>query len=364
MVEPSEVATCQRRASYSYADDVISFDALWASAVKCCLGVNWKPSVKQFMNNLAFEILRMSTALALGAWVNGRPQEILILYPKKRQGLSIKFPDRVYQRSINDNVLYPEMVRHFIAGNCACQKGKGPDYARMLLKKYLWNFYANYGLDGYILQIDISGYYPNMRHDKVKECFREYIPWDVEQHIEEVLDQQYVGDVGYNPGSQMVQIAGISLLNHLDHHIKEDLRRRYYLRYMDDFTIIGRTAEELQVVLDDIKIRLADLGFSVSEKKTHIQPLSERFRFLGFDYKMTDTGKIIMTVNPESVKHERKKIFRLNMLAAQGEITYDKVDECLNSYVAHLEHGNSDNLIVRLREYNKSIRQEAQRIYA
>ena len=312
----------------------------------------------------AFEILRMSTALALGTWVNGRPQEILILYPKKRPGLSIKFPDRVYQRSINDNVLYPEMVRHFIAGNCACQKGKGPDYARMLLKKYLWNFYANYGLDGYILQIDISGYYPNMRHDKVKECFREYIPWDVEQHIEEVLDQQYVGDVGYNPGSQMVQIAGISLLNHLDHHIKEDLRRRYYLRYMDDFTIIGRTAEELQVVLDDIKIWLADLGFSVSEKKTHIQPLSERFRFLGFDYRMTETGKIIMTVNPESVKHERKKLFRLNMLAAQDEITYDKVDECLNSYVAHLEHGNSDNLIVRLREYNKSIRQEAQRIYA
>ena len=182
MTEPCEVAVCSRRApSYSYKDDVISFDALWESALKCCQNVMWKPSVKAFMNNLAFEILRMSTSLANGTWKNCRPHEIIIQYPKRRNGLSIRFPDRVYQRSINDNVLYPEMTRHFIIGNCACQKGKGPDFARMLLKKYLWNFYANYGIEGFVLQIDISSYYATMQHEKVHECFRRYIPWGVEQ---------------------------------------------------------------------------------------------------------------------------------------------------------------------------------------
>lgn len=360
MTEPCEVAVCSRRApSYSYKDDVISFDALWESALKCCQNVMWKPSVKAFMNNLAFEILRMSTSLANGTWKNCRPHEIIIQYPKRRNGLSIRFPDRVYQRSINDNVLYPEMTRHFIIGNCACQKGKGPDFARMLLKKYLWNFYANYGIEGFVLQIDISSYYATMQHEKVHECFRRYIPWGVEQYIEDILDQQYVGAVGYNPGSQMVQIAGISFLNHIDHFAKERLCQKYYIRYMDDFFILGRTMEEMVAVLKELEARLAELGLAVSKKKTHIKPLSEGFRFLGFDYRMTETGKIVMTIRPDSVKHERRKLYRLVMKVRRGEITIEKADECYNAWRAHAEHGNSHQLLKKLDEYYRDLKWRA-----
>ena len=360
MVEPCEVATYQHRTPfYSFYRDVADYDALWESAHKCSLGVGWKPSVKHYMNNLPLEILKMVRALEDGTWKNGRPHEIIIPYPRRRQGSAIRFPDRVYQRSMNDNVLYPEMTRHFVIGNCACQKGKGPDFARMLLKKYLWNFYSNYGIDGYILQIDIKSYYPNMRHDKVKNCFRRYIPWDIEKHIEEVLDQQYDGEIGYNPGSQMVQIAGISLLNPLDHYIKERLHARWYIRYMDDFLILGKTREELQKILTVIKERLAALGFSVSEKKTHIKPLSETFRFLGFDYRITKTGKIIMTINPESVKHERRKLYRLIKKVACGETTIQKADECYTAYKAVVKHGNSHQLLAKLDEYYISLKRRA-----
>lgn len=360
MVEPCEVAICQHRApSYSYEEDVISFDALWESALKCCQNVMWKPSVKAFMNNLAFEILRMATLLANGRWKNCRPHEIIIQYPKRRNGLSIRFPDRVYQRSINDNVLYPEMVRHFVIGNCACQRGKGPDFARMLLKKYLWNFYIKYGTEGFVLQIDIKSYYATMQHEKVNECFREYIPWEIEQHIEEILDQQYVGPIGYNPGSQMVQIAGISFLNHLDHYVKERLHQRYYIRYMDDFFVLGRTFEEMVMVLNEITAKLAALGLAVSPKKTHITPLSEGFRFLGFDYRMTETGKVIMTVRSDSVKHERKKLYRLVMKVQREEITVEKADECYGAWRAHAEHGDSYQLLAELDKYYRDLKWRA-----
>ena len=49
--EPCEVADYRRSASLSYAD-VINFDNLYDSALKCRSGVAWKPSVKQFCNNL------------------------------------------------------------------------------------------------------------------------------------------------------------------------------------------------------------------------------------------------------------------------------------------------------------------------
>ena len=290
-----------------------------------------------------------------GTWKNGKPKPIKILYPKKRDGLSIAFKDRVYQRSINDNVLYPSVQKSFILDNCACQKGKGIDFARKRLKKHLWNHYCHYGTEGYLLQIDIKGYYPNMRHDAVKAKFKRYLNNEVYEAICNVLDTQYVGDVGYNPGSQMVQIAGISLLDDLDHYCKERLHAKHYMRYMDDILIIHHDKAELEAMLEDIREQLAEIGFRVHEEKTHITPLSKGFLWLGFEYRITDTGKVIMTLNSANVKHERRKLRKMVKLAKAGKITKEKVDECYKSWKANASKGNSYKLLQRMDEYYEDL---------
>ena len=339
-------------------DRIIDYDALWESAMKCKRGVIWKPSAKHYNLNAVEETHRMVRKLEEGTWKNGKPKPIKIMYPKKRDGLSIAFKDRVYQRSINDNVLYPSVQKSFILDNCACQKGKGLDFARKRLKKHLWNHYCHHGAEGYILQIDIKGYYPNMRHDAVKAKFRRYLPDDVYEAICDVLDTQYVGDVGYNPGSQMVQIAGISLLDDLDHYCKERLHARHYMRYMDDILIIHHSKETLEAMLEEIKEKLDEVGFQVHEEKTHITPLSKGFLSLGFEYRLTDTGKIIMTLNSANIKHERKKLQKLVKLAARGEITKAKADECYKSWKANAAKGNSYKLIRRMDEYYNNLWRE------
>ena len=62
-------------------------------------------------------------------------------------------------------------------------------------------FYINHGADGYILQIDVKKYYPSMRHDVVKEMFRKKLDPNIYEVVARILDDQYRGDVGYNPGS-------------------------------------------------------------------------------------------------------------------------------------------------------------------
>jgi hypothetical protein len=297
----------------------------------------------------------MVEKLESGKWTNGKPRPIQIMYPKKRDGLSISFRDRVYQRSINDNVLYPSVTKSFIMDNCACQKGKGVDFARKRLKKHLWNHFTHCGREGYVLQIDVKGYYRNMRHDAVKAKFKRYLDDEVWKMVCDVLDTQYVGDVGYNPGSQMVQIAGISLLDDLDHYCKERLRCKHYIRYMDDVLIIHPEKSHLVEVLEEIKRKLAEIGFEVSEKKTHIKPLTKGFRYLGFDYRLTETGKVIMTLNSENVKHERKKLQRMVKLAKQGKIKKSKVDECYHSWKTNASKGNSYKLIRRMDQYYRDL---------
>lgn len=336
-------------------DDITDFEALYDSMRKCRCGVSWKPSTLHFTLNGIEECLKMEARHKSGTWKNGRPKEIIINYPKRREGLSISFKDRVYQRSINDNALYPIMTRSFVYDNAACQKGKGTDFARERIRKFLWKHYCNHGNNGYILHIDIKGYYPNMRHDAVNAKFAKHLPNDIYQLAIDVLDTQYSGDVGYNPGSQMVQIAGISLLDELDHLIKEDLHEKSYIRYMDDLWITSESKEQLEYDLYEITVALVSIGFSPHPTKTQIKKLSDGFLFLGFNYRLTSTGKIVMTLNGKNVKHERRKLKKLVEKAKRGETTRAKVEECYKSWKAHASKGDSFKLLQRMDAYYNNL---------
>lgn len=334
---------------------IIDPDQLFDSMMKCKNTVSWKPSVKAFVLNGEKNIQKMNERLTNGTWINGKPKPILITYPKRREGLSISFKDRVYQRSINDNSLYPNITRSFIYANCACQKGKGTDFARSLLKKYLWRYFCKYGNQGYVMQIDIHGYYANLKHNYVNLYFKKSLESSVSNMAIEILENQYAGSVGYNPGSQMVQIAGIAFLNDLDHYIKEVLKVKYYIRYMDDLIIIHNNKEEIQQYMDCISIELNKLGLSLNEKKSKIQSLSKDFLYLGFVFRITSTGKIIMTLNPSNIKHWRRKLKRLVLKAKRGEIQKCKIEEAFDCWKANAMKGNSYKLISRMEKYYQEL---------
>lgn len=224
---------------------ITDYDQLFVSMLKCKKNVSWKPSVKSFVLNGVENCLKMEEQLQNDTWINRKPKPIVVTYPKRRECLSIPFRDRVYQRSINDNSLYPQTTKHFVYTNIACQKFKGTKKAMDVMRHYLHRYYINNKTNvGYVVWIDIHGYYQNMRHKDVNECFYKMCDSDTASMSQDVLDTQYSGDIGYNPGSQMVQIAGISLLNELDHFIKEKLHCKSFIRYMDDSYLITNDKEK------------------------------------------------------------------------------------------------------------------------
>lgn len=278
-----------------------------------------------------------------------------VTYPKPRDIVSICFRDRVYQRSLNDNAIYPAMTKSFIQHNCACQKDKGTDYARAVLDEFLHQHYRKYGRAGGVLQVDVHGYYPNMKHQVAKDKFKKHLEPDIYKRAEAVLEDQYEGDVGYNPGSQMIQIAGISVLDELDHFIKEQLGIKRYLRYMDDFLLMHEDLEYLEYCKVKVIEKLAEYGFEPNPKKTKVIPITEEILFLGFYYRLTETGKIIMRLNPANVKQERKKLYRLVAKAKKGELSKAKVDECFNGWKDHAAKGTSYQLLRRMEAYYKEL---------
>ena len=315
----------------------------------------WKDSTAHFILNGLEEVLKLERQLKDGTYTARPPVSFRVTSPKPRDIISITFRDRVYQRSLNDNVIYPAMTRQFIYDNGACQKGRGTDFARGRLRAFLQKHYRRYGREGYVLQCDIKGYYPNMRHDTAKKTFRKQLDDWTYNASAKVLTEQYSGEIGFNPGSQMIQIAGISVLSDMDHMIKERLGIKYYVRYMDDFILIHPDREHLEACRIRIGDYLAGIGFWLHDEKTRIYPITDGIPFLGFHWSLTETGKVLMQLNSDSVRRERRKLKRLVHKCLKGEIPKAKVYECYAGWKQHAAKGNSWKLIRRMDQYLKSL---------
>ena len=332
-------------------EETIGFERLYESMLKCKNGVMWKDSVASYRLNAIERTISLSKDLSYGTYKARPPVRFRITSPKPRETASIAFRDRVYQRSLNDNIIYPIMSNSFIYDNYACQKGKGTDAARNRLKEFLRKYYKKHGHIGYVAQFDIKGYYPNMDHEVTEQMFKDKLPNDVYSAVVEILHEQYDGVKGYNPGSQLIQIAGISILDGYDHYAKEQLHAKYYIRYMDDFLIISHDKEYLEECVNKTREYLLSLKFEINEKKTRIFPISDGIEFLGFKYKLTETGKVIMNIKPSNVKRERKKLRRLVNRSKRGLIPKEKVDESYAAWRNHASKGNAYNLLNRMDEY-------------
>lgn len=343
--------------------ETVGFEMLYESHIKAQRGVTWKGSVAGFSLHGLEQVQKLADDLATGKYTPRPTVAFSISKPKPRDILAVAYQDRVYQRSINDNVLYPVMTKSFVKENGACQTGRGTDYCINLLKKNMRRFYINHGCGGYFLQIDVRKYYPSMRHDRVKEMFQAKLDDEAYRTVASILDWQYPGEIGYNPGSQMVQIAGISFLDGVDHFIKEKLRIKDYVRVMDDMVLIHEDKEYLKYCLEKVTEELHELGLTVNPKKTRIVHLKDGITFLGFRWRLTKTGKVIMKVKRQSIKETKNILTKLMRMYARGMRSRRCIEDSFRTRISFISKGNSYKIVQTLKKWfaERMVRYERER---
>ena len=331
-------------------DSIMGYDALFESLQKCKRGVAWKSTTGYYIHNWNTELLRMEEELKNGTYKKHKPKFFTITDPKVREIMSIHFRDRIYIRSLNDNAIYPQISKSLIPDNFACQKGKGTDKARLRLKEFMQSYYRKYGTEGAYLQCDIKGYYPNMNRQFSKEVVGFYLDELTNELIQIELDY-HPGDVGYNPGEQTIQNVGILALDKLDHYIKERLRIKYYIRYMDDFILFHHDKGYLEYCKDEIAKYLSDIYMALNPKKTYIKPITDKIYYLGYVYRLSPTGKVYAVVDPNKIKRAKKRIKRLIRLVHEGERTKYDVDTYFKCWKASVRFGDSVILLQKLNKW-------------
>ena len=278
-----------------------------------------------------------------------------IYEPKKLEIVSTRIKDRVFQRSLCDNYFEEAMQKSFIYDNCACQKGKGTSFARKRLLCHLQQHFRQNGLIGHVLKCDVKDFFGSTSHETAYKavCKRVQDRW-VRAKAKEIIDSFNHGpnpNVGMGLGSQVTQIIQLAVLDDLDHFIKEQLHIEHYVRYMDDFILIHESKEYLKQCKTEIEKQLNMIGLKLSVKKTQICPVTQPIKFLGFSYRLTETGKVVIKLLKEKVSHERRKLSKQVCLAKQGVLSKTKVDHCFQSWKSHACFGDNYTTITKMETY-------------
>jgi hypothetical protein len=190
-----------------------------------------------------------------------------------------------------------------------------------------------------------------MRHDYVEGLFKKHLPPEIYALVLDVLRTQYPSDIGYNPGSQLVQIAGISVLDGIDHFIKEQLRIKHYVRYMDDGILISHDKAELQNALKALRVELAKIGYEFNPNKTHIAPIKQGITFLGFKFRLTPTGKVLMQIPKSKLADKKRELkSRVGEARKRGK-PRSFVDESYRDWRTHALKGNNHKVIYMMDKY-------------
>lgn len=324
-------------------EKIYNFESLYRAYRKARRGKQWKEAAAKFEINM-LEALHLLGIMLKEKTYKPAPYHTFFVYePKKRVVMSNSYKDKVVQHALCDEVLEPLLSKAFIYDNYASQPNKGTHFGLGRLDKFMREYYRHHGAEGWILKGDVSKYFYSIRHDILKQQIRKYVhDPDVLWLVDMIIDS--TEGVGIHIGNQSSQLFAILYLSGVDHFVKEQLRIKYYGRYMDDFYLIHPDKEYLKYCLEQITARMGELGLELNNK-TQIMPLSQGIDFLGFHTYLLPSGKVIRKVRRRSKGNARRRLKKMKPLVDAGKIPASAPAQSHQSWRGHAAKGNCYHLI-------------------
>ena len=166
--------------------------------------------------------------------------------------------------------LIPVFMKGMYDFSCGSVPGRGIHYGKNYIEKFIKNHPKEIK---YALKIDIRHFYESVNIELLKERFRKTIKDEIFLNlIFCVLDS----NAGVFPDGRVVK-SGLPIgfytsqwfanwfLQPFDHFVKEELKARCYVRYMDDIVILGNNKRELHKMLERIRAYLGDMDLTIKD---------------------------------------------------------------------------------------------------
>lgn len=265
-------------------------------------------------------------------------REFTIYEPKMRLIKSLPIKDRIVHQWYIEEFIKPYIVKRFIKDTYACLENRGTHKAAYQVKRYM-RIKRYERKNYYILKCDIKKYFYSIDKNILFKLMQKYIKdqklLNLTKNI--IFDEESLK--GIPIGNYTSQYFANIYLNELDQFIKQDLKLKYYVRYMDDFIILVDTKKEAQVLLEKIRSFLKEHLELELNSKSRYYPNHQGVNFCGYvifeDY---------LLIRKRSKKDINKKIKTWNMAYLNSSLNEDYVRSSINSWLAHISHADTYRL--------------------
>ncbi len=328
-------------------NEIVNFSNLLLAAKKAQKGKRFRDNVLAFNYNLESELFRLQAELQSKTYHPGAYRTFEIFEPKPRMISAAPYRDRVVHHALC-NIIVPIFERTFIDDSYANRIGFGSHRALRRCTEFARS-------SKYVLQCDIRKYFPSIDHEILKSQLRCKIKCrDTMQLIDTIIDSSNIQEpaIDYFPGDDLLmplerrrglpignltsQFFANVYLNSFDHFVKEQIKATKYLRYVDDFALFS----DDKIFLEQAKIKIAEylsnLRLRLHSVKSQIFATKQGVSFVGFRI-LPDR----IRVRNHNLRQGRKRLQQMLCDYKNGKIELDKISQSIQSWVAHLEHGDT-----------------------
>lgn len=326
---------------------IISFSNLLDASRKAQKGKRFRDNILTFNHNLESELFQLQTELETKTYCPGKYKTFILQESKKRLISAAPYRDRVVHHALC-NIIVPIFERALISDTYANRIGFGSHRA---LKKFTTFARSS----RYVLQCDIRKYFPTIDHDILKTIIRRKIKcldtlWLIDKIIDNSNDQEPVIDYfpdddlltpfqykrGLPIGNLTSQFFANIYLSGFDHFAKQTLNVQKYLRYVDDFAFFHDDWHFLTDSRLAVEDYLSSLRLKIHPIKSQLFETKHGATFVGFRVFPTH-----IRVKNQNLRRARKRLRIMQQSHTKGTLTDLEFECSLQSWLAHLNHGDT-----------------------
>lgn len=301
---------------------IIDRDNLRSACHKALLGKRSRADARSFTTYLERNLAEMAAQLESGEFPLGRFHQFVIHDPKERIITAPCFAERVLHHAIM-NVCEPAFERSLIADTYACRVGRGRLAALDRAQQFASNF-------PFFLKLDIRKYFDSIPHEVLLARLQRLFKDPRVLTLFGRIIHAFRGNpgVGLPIGSLTSQHFANFYLGALDRFVKEQLRVRGYVRYMDDIALWGESPAELRVTLDACRDFLTD------ELWLDLKPAYWNRTEHGMDFLGCRVFQDRLTLNARSRRRFRRKLRALEAEFHAGQMDERELQQRVTAFVA------------------------------
>lgn len=327
----------------------LTFEKLLQAELRARKNKGNKKEILLFQMDLETNILKLLEELKNGTYKLGKYREFIIKEPKERIIRALPYKDRIVQQWYIEEFIKPYYIPRMIVDTYACIENRGTLKAVNKVQKYMRKIkkeFPNY----YVLQCDIRKFFFSINRNILFNILKRNIKDNKLLELTKLFIFDDNKEVSIPIGNYTSQYFGNIYLSKLDNYIKNILKVKYYVRYLDDFIILCNNKIYSKYLKDRIEIFLNKELLLLYNPKSRYYPSKLGIDFCG--YRIFEKYKLIRNRCKKNILRKIKlwnKLFMLNKLDKKRKLL------SYNSYLGYIKYASSYNFRTYMNECDRTL---------